>query len=214
MSSNCAICSTTFEISANDTAFLEKISPTLNGIKHKIPAPTLCPDCRMQRRLSFRNQATLYKRTCDKTGKEIISIYSEDKPYKVITPDEWWSDKWNPIDYGIDIDSEKSFFAQFDELMKKVPHIAVLKVNSTNSDYTNQTYNCRNCYVSSAIKDCEDCMYCHNANRLKDCVDCSFCFDSQLLHQCFDTYQSYNSIYLVNQKNPAMPGFSWCGFNS
>jgi Zn ribbon nucleic-acid-binding protein len=59
----------------------------------------LCPECRQQRRLSFRNERNLYKRDCDATGKSIISIYSPDKPYKVYNQDFWWSDNWDAMDY-------------------------------------------------------------------------------------------------------------------
>jgi len=195
---NCKSCGKSFDVPEEDIEFLDKISPVLNGKKHLIPSPELCPDCRMQRRLSFRNQQTLYRRKCDATGNEIISIYSPDKPHKVFSADEWWSDKWDAMDFEKDVDFSRPFFDQFAELMKEVPHISVLKVNSDNSDFTNQTYNCRNCYLSSAIKDCEDCLYCHNCNRLQNCTDCSFCFNSQLLYQCYDSYDSYNCVFAGN----------------
>jgi hypothetical protein len=198
MEQACHQCSATFEITDDDLAFYDKVSPVIGGKKYPIPPPALCPDCRMQRRLSFRNQTTVYKRKCDKSGKDIVSIYSPDKPFVVYAPDEWWGDGWDAMDYGKEIDFSRSFFEQFAELMKKVPHIGVLNVNSENSDYTNQTYGCRNCYLSSAIKDCEDSLYCHNCNRLTGCVDCSFCFDSQLLYQCRDTFDSYHCAYVSN----------------
>jgi hypothetical protein len=78
-----------------------------------IPPPTLCPDCRQQRRLSFRNERKLYKRKCDATGKDIISIYSPDKPYTVYHQDYWWSDAWEPMDYGRDFDFSRSAIEQF-----------------------------------------------------------------------------------------------------
>jgi hypothetical protein len=194
----CTTCRAAFEVSQDDLAFYNKISPTIGGEKHLIPSPSLCPDCRMQRRLSFRNQTTLYKRKCDTSGKEIVSIYSPDKPHTVYAHDEWWKDSWNAMGYGKGIDFSRPFFEQFSELMKKVPHIGVLNVNSENSDFTNQTYNCRNCFLSSAIKDCEGCLFCHNCNRMRDSADCSYCFESQILYQCYDTFNSYNCAYVGN----------------
>ena len=95
----CKHCSVVFPITDKDMEFYEKVSPVFGGKRYTIPAPTLCPDCRQQRRLSFRNERKLYKRKCDATGKDIISIYSPDKPYTVYHQDYWWSDKWNPLDY-------------------------------------------------------------------------------------------------------------------
>jgi uncharacterized protein YbaR (Trm112 family) len=96
---SCKHCNTSFPITDKDLEFYEKISPVFAGKKYSIPTPTLCPDCRQQRRLSFRNERKLYKRNCDATGKSIISIYSPDKPYKVYNQDFWLSDKWDPFSY-------------------------------------------------------------------------------------------------------------------
>jgi hypothetical protein len=95
----CNQCKSNFEITDKDLEFYEKVSPIFNGEKFNIPTPTLCPDCRQQRRLSFRNERKLYKRKCDATGENIISMYSLDKNLKVYHQDFWWSDKWDVMDY-------------------------------------------------------------------------------------------------------------------
>ncbi len=103
----CKKCDVSFEITDKDLEFYDKISPIFNGEKYSIPTPKLCPDCRQQRRLSFRNERKLYKRKCDATGKNIVSIYSPGKPYKVYNSDFWWSDSWDAMDYGKDFDFNK-----------------------------------------------------------------------------------------------------------
>lgn len=69
------------------------------------------------------------------TGKNIISIYSPDKPYTVYDQKEWWGNDREPLTYGQKIDATKSFFAQFDELAHKVPHISLVNISSENSEY-------------------------------------------------------------------------------
>ena len=64
MFKTCKNCNSNFEITDEDLKFYEKVSPEFNGKKCLIPAPTLCSDCRQQRRLSFRNERNLYKREC------------------------------------------------------------------------------------------------------------------------------------------------------
>ncbi|MEI8230468.1 MAG: hypothetical protein WCG83_05040 [Candidatus Peregrinibacteria bacterium] len=198
MQQSCKQCSVVFEISPEDLKFYDKASPVIAGKKYPLPPPTLCPHCREQRRLAFRNQQTLYKRTCDHCHKPIVSIYSPDKPHKVYCPTDWWSDKWDAIQYGRDYDFTRPFFVQFRELMVQVPHMSVLMSNCQNSDYTNQSYNNRDCYLSSAIKDCEGAIYCQNSNELTDCMDSSYCFKSQLLSEATDTYDSYNCTRVRN----------------
>jgi len=46
------------------------------------------------RRLVWRNDRKLYKRKCDATGKEIISVFSPDKSFRVFDSDFYWSDVW------------------------------------------------------------------------------------------------------------------------
>lgn len=121
----CRHCGVSFSITDKDIEFYDKVSPSFGGVKYQIPTPTLCPDCRLKRRLSFRNERTLYKRKCNATQKDIISVYSPDKSYKVYHQDYWWSDKWDAMDYGNDFDFNKSFFEQFEDLIKNVPSIAL-----------------------------------------------------------------------------------------
>jgi len=95
----CKQCNIEFKITNKDLEFYKKISPKFDGKIFEIPSPSFCPDCRLQRRLSFRNEKSLYRRKCDATWKDIISMFSPDKNYKVVSQDYWWSDKWDALDY-------------------------------------------------------------------------------------------------------------------
>jgi len=87
---SCKHCSVAFHVMEKDREFYDQISPVFHKQKYAIPDPTLCPDCRQQRRMSFRNERSLYSRSCDATGDSIISIYSPDKHYKVYNQNKWW----------------------------------------------------------------------------------------------------------------------------
>ncbi len=65
---NCQNCKQNFTIESEDFNFYEKI---------KVPPPTFCPECRMQRRMVWRNERVLYKRKCDLCNKNIISMYAD-----------------------------------------------------------------------------------------------------------------------------------------
>ncbi len=91
----CRNCQQTFSIDELDQNFLQKI---------QIPNPTLCPQCRMQRRMSWRNDRNLYERTCDFSGEKIISMFSPNSKVPVIHKNIWWSDSWDGRKYGRDID--------------------------------------------------------------------------------------------------------------
>src|SRR3989339_1000927 len=98
MRKTCRQCQQNFEITDENLKFYEKVSPIFGGKKYLIPAPSLCPDCRQQKKLAWRNERNLYHRQCDLTGKNILSSASKDKKYPVYDREIWWSDKWNALD--------------------------------------------------------------------------------------------------------------------
>ena len=69
MTKQCQNCHQKFNIEPEDFEFYKKIS---------VPPPTFCPDCRLQRRLAFRNERKLYKRKCDLCGKDLIGMYPKE----------------------------------------------------------------------------------------------------------------------------------------
>jgi hypothetical protein len=205
MEQSCTQCQTTFEITDNDLAFYDKISPIFNEKKYQIPTPTHCPQCRQQRRYAIRNERSLYKRTCDLCQKDILTMYSEDKPYPVYCPDCWWSDKWHGETFAQDFDFNRPFFEQFEEIQKTVPRISAYLVNSENCDYCNCIGDCKRCYLSFGIVYSEDCLY-GSAYYAKNCVDnlvtreCEYCYectDSRKLYQCLYCQDCYNSNHLL-----------------
>jgi len=86
-----------------------------------VSPPDISPNERQKVRMSWRNDRVFYNRTCDFSGDKIIAMYPEKTIYPVYHPDIWWSDKWNAMDYALEYDESKSFFEQWQTLLKKVP---------------------------------------------------------------------------------------------
>jgi len=197
----CKQCSEKFIIEDEDLEFYKKISPTYDDKTFSIPNPTLCPNCRTQRRMAFRNERNLYNRTCDLCHKNIVSVYSPDKPNTVYCQECWWGDKWDVKDYGTEFDFNKSLSEQISELMQKVPLPSSLIVNSTNCDYTNQTVNSKNCYLVFRGGETEDTMYSHLPLKCIGCVDCYGTTSCQYCYECIDCQNCYASFYCRLSKN-------------
>lgn len=194
----CGFCQGDFEITEEDIQFYAKISPLFNNQKSQIPPPTLCPDCRQQRRLAWRNERFLYNHTCDLCKKEIISLYSPVKNLTVYCRDCWWSDQWDPLSYGKNIDSDRPLFAQIQELLLNVPKLGMLNINSQNSDYCLFSSDLKDCYLVFSAVGSEDCLYGHQCNWNKDCVDVTFCYNSELCYEAVDCRNCYHSQYIQN----------------
>ncbi len=189
---SCGECTRSFAISKADRAFYARMD---------VPEPTLCPDCRMQRRMAFRNEHNLFRRTCDATGKQIISIYPQSVEFPVYHQDFWWSDKFDPFVYGQNIDFSRPFFEQIAELQKKVPRLALTVRNCENCEYVNNEEGDKNCYMVFAGAFCEDCYFCRFVLNSRDCMDCLNTSRSELCYECINVFDSYHCREAQDLKN-------------
>ncbi len=211
MNRNCKQCDSRFEVSDKDLEFLKKVSPVINDEKFHIPAPTLCPDCRQQRRISFRNERALYNRKCSKTSVNIISMYKKDSVFPVYSNDIWWGDTWDGKDYGMDFDFSRLFFEQIKELHDKVPHfsLAVASTTCENSDYVNHAGYLKDCYLVYNTDYAERCMYSKAVNRCFDCLDCFKIYDCEACYECMNSYNCKFCTYLWDSYNSSECHFSY-----
>ena len=185
----CQNCKNSFVIELEDFDFYKKID---------VPPPTFCPECRLQRRLAWRNERSLYKDVCNLCGKPIVSMYFPDKPFPVYCRECWYSDKWNAIDYGRDYDWQKPFFVQYRELMEKVPRIALFLLRSeSNVDYANFIVECKNIYLSYSAVYSENIYYSRYLDKSKEIFDC---FNGKELEMCYenvDTARNFQTRFMV-----------------
>ncbi len=200
----CQNCHSEFVIEPEDFQFYEKM---------KVPAPTFCPSCRIVRRMSWRNERTLYHRKCDATGKDIITMFAPEQSLVVYERDYWWSDKWDQLASGRDYDFSKPFFQQFRELFQKAPLPNLASSNVINSDYSNHNTDAKNCYLVYASFHNEDLAYCSGAVgskssfdlykvlNLTHCYDDVLCGDMNRVFFSYDSDESVNSAFLHACKN-------------
>ncbi len=194
-------CQQSFEITDDDLAFLEKVSPIFNGKKELIPPPTLCPECRWQTRMGFRNEWNLYHRKCNMSGKQLISMFAPDSPYPVYDQDVWWSDAYDPLMYGRDFDFNTPFFEQFDTLHRVVPKVSIQNAKSENSVYTNYSASNKNCYMVVGGLGDEDCLFGYRVFYSTDCTDCYDLFQCQRCYECAESSGLYDCIHCHNCQN-------------
>ena len=197
----CKKCSSEFEITEDDFGFYDKIG---------VLPPKLCPECRAQLRLNFRNERSFYKRECTKCKKDMICQYSSNKPDVVWCYDCWFADDWSGSDYALDYDPSRPFLDQWHELWMKVPKPGLVAQRSVNCEYMNYTADNKNCYFVIESSNNEDAIHCYWIQISKDLVDCSFtqkversyesddCYDSYGLQYCKGAHSCTNSSFLLN----------------
>ncbi len=182
----CKNCNNTFDITPDDLTYYAKIG---------VQEPKMCPQCRAQRRLVFRNERSLYKSTCAKCQKSMISQYSANKQYTVYCHDCWFSDDWDATGYGRDYDPARPFLEQFKELWDAVPKLNLMGVRNVNSDYVHIAADNKNCYMIFESSTNEECIHCYWAQMTRDCIDCSFTHKCELCYEVDDCYDSYRLLY-------------------
>jgi len=57
------------------------------------------------------------------------------------------------LDYGIEFDFKKSFFEQFDTILKKIPLINLYGQSNINCDYGFDNNFSKDCYLSIVVDD-------------------------------------------------------------
>jgi len=205
-----------FAIEPEDFNFYERV---------KIPPPTFCPQCRLARKLVWRNERSLYKRKCDLCKEDIISMYKPTAPFPVYCHECWWSDNWNPLDFGKDYNSSTPFFTQFADLQNLVPRPSAYSTRNVESEYCNYTAHMKrgywmfgswfseNCGYGQTVlesKDCWDCLFIKNCELCFASVDCTQCnqvFFSQKCANCIDSVFLYdcrncqNCLFSYNLRN-------------
>lgn len=171
----CQNCKNQFAIEPADFTFYEKM---------QVPPPTWCPECRLIRRYAWRNERSLFKAKCSNCGRDIFSGYHPDSPFPVFCRDCWFSDAWDPLDYGRDYDFSRPFFEQFGELFAVVPRLNLFQINPVNSPYSNIVRDVKNTYLSYSIVVGEEIYYSKNVDASREMYDC---FAMENSERCFNS---------------------------
>ncbi len=201
---NCQNCKQDFIIEAEDFNFYKKIS---------VPPPTFCPECRFVRRMAWRNERSLFKRKCQKTGKEVITMFHPDADVVVYDRDIWWGDDWDALEYGMEYDFTRPFFEQFRELLSKVPLQSLGNTHVINSPYVNHSADCTDCYLlygswknervyySNGMVDCKDCFDIYKSAKAEKCYGSILCTATYKTHFSYNTDESIDSLFLEHCVN-------------
>jgi hypothetical protein len=189
----CQNCKKDFTIEPEDFNFYEKI---------KVPPPTFCPECRMVRRMLWRNENTLFKTKCQAPGHDeyLISIFP---PNGVVVYDQkfWWSDNFDAISYGRNYDFRRPFFEQFSDLLKVIPFANMISRNNINSDYSNFLTESKNCYLANGGRENENTLFSNHMFYCRDSSDLYFVKKTELSYENIMCLNSFKLFYAQNCEN-------------
>jgi len=192
----CLWCNELFSHSLVADQLRKKLGTIFRGLNYDLPLPDLCPLCRHVKRFMFRNDQTYNRNHCAICKNSLISIYSEKSECPVLCTECFWSDKWDPLEYGAEFDYSRPFFEQFAELKQRTPRLAMFNTNSENSLYTVHSSRNKDCYQGSSVVECEAVSYSDFVHFTLSSSDCFNCEKLELCYQCTFTVQCYGCEYL------------------
>ncbi|MFA6528010.1 MAG: hypothetical protein WCT46_00545 [Candidatus Gracilibacteria bacterium] len=93
------------------------------------------------------------------------------------------------------------FFDELLALQKNTPRIGSIRLKNTNSEYTHNTDQCKNCYLLANAVGNEDCMYGRDFYGNANCVDCDHILKCTLCYECLNSKECWNCSYLQDCAN-------------
>jgi hypothetical protein len=102
----------------------------------------------------------------------------------------------------VDFDFEKGFFEQFDILVKRVPFLSTVVIDSTNSEFSVYSHGSKNVYLSSRVGHSSDVYYSyHVLDHSENIFDCCSLFQSQDSYECVECEKISHCTYSQRCKN-------------
>lgn len=184
--------------------FGTSLLPVIGGYREERPEPgenKSLSDCRLQRKMQFRNYQNLTQRPCSQCGKLMISMYPEVSKATVWCEACWSADTWDAQDFALIYDSSQPFLKQFAQLSQSVPQQHLNQKNNENSPWVNHETRSKNCYMNFGGLGNEDGAYNQWSGFTSNCLDNYALLESQL---CYETivatkcYQTFFSTFVFD----------------
>ncbi len=218
----CVKCKIQFPLTHDAIEFYKKVH---------VPPPTHCWECRRQRRLTFLNFTSLFKRKCDMPGHtdEFISTTPNGSRFPMYEADYFDSNAWDPFQYTHAYDPSQTFFSQFTEFHARLPWYGVKPFkDSIDSEYTFSGGALKYCYYVMGGRDSENVYYAnwafacergaelliderardvYNVVLSYDIANCQYtwfskdCMDSFFLYDCRNCSSCFGCVGLRSKKN-------------
>ena len=188
---SCASCNASFIITDTDREFYGR---------QKVAPPTWCPECRMIRRFTWRNERLLFRRKEDLNNKDMFGGFPQAVEAKIYDLHDWNGDSWDPMDYGRDFDPNIPFIEQYKDLLYSVPWPGKSVLNMVNSDFCDQAGYMKNSYLCFNGGYVENSGYCVGSWNIKDSFDLYECRGTELSYDNYMIDDSYQAFYSINSE--------------
>lgn len=161
--------------------------------------PTECARCRTQRLLAFWTFGKFRKGRSDLSGQSLITTLPPDARFPIYTSTEWFSDAWEPP--FMEYDPSRSFMKQFGELQAKTPRPHQVGTQNTNSEWCDDVWRSKNCYLCRSLVDCENTMYSYRVFGCRDSADLAYNYNTEQSYDCVYCFRCHKVFYAFNSRD-------------
>src|SRR3989344_9449292 len=189
---NCQNCKQPFVIEPEDHAMYARLD---------LPDTDQCPKCRWKYLLAFWVFGRFRITNSALSGKRIITVLPESVPFPIYDREEFVSDAWDPMEYGKDYDSSRSFIEQVVVLQSKVPHPHNMGTKNVNSDWTDDVWQSSEAYLTRSALHLEFVNYGYRIVGCKNSIDITYCFDTEQSFDCLYCFKCYNLRHSFNSRD-------------
>ncbi len=160
----------------------------------KVCVSRLSPLARFRRIAARVSGFELYKRTIE--GKELISMFDEASPAKVIPTSEFYGDVFDGRSYAQTYDLTKPFAEQWKTFSWSVPRPAIIQdTTSQNCPWALYDFGFKNCYFTYAGLEMSDSSYADLCVTCTHVVDVTSCIRSEWCYECVACVECARSAY-------------------
>lgn len=163
-----------------------------------IPPTDKCVDCSLAFLAAFWLVGRFRIAKSALSGKQIITILPSTVQFPIYSHDEFVSDVWDPLVYGQQFDSRRSFFYQLIELQAKVPHPHRTGIKNIDCEWTDDWWESKNCYLSRSGYRVENLSYSYRIGFSRDGLDLTYGFNIEQSYDCTFNYRGWKLKYCFN----------------
>lgn len=176
-----------------------------------VPPTQWKPEVRNKYLAGFANGIAMWRNKHAETGEELYSYVHPDSIVPVVTDKEWYEREY--LQDERELDPDKPFFEQFEELIKIMPIGALLDEGSNTNSFGVELIESNSCYLAffalkafrvfSAMNamECEDCVGVINSYYLNSTAFSNHCFRLFGCTYAFECHETSNSAFVFDCRN-------------
>lgn len=165
-------------------------------IRYQLQVPAQRPYPELFRHLlAFWPHLSLHRRPSDRTNIPIISIFGPSCPFPVWHREEWLEHAEPPAS---EYREEVPFFENLWQCFRHSPIPHNLGLANSNSDFADDCWHSRDCYLCHKALELERCYYCYRMVSCRDCQYCVFCAFCELSRDLVNCQRCYESLSLIS----------------